>query len=644
MVATVRQMPTDPFADLSGAQVREMLAAKGWVGLLDDPAGVALDLGELVALRVVGRVGQKALGRLLGHHGELPSTPRFRAMARGTEGEVSTVYVFCRPPQSAHIPNAVNMHGAVEGLSLVTTGRIVIPPSTDGGVGMRWSPDGHPATMRIALAPAWLVDMARDPVQSRRAWEVSAAPKSTSTARTDYGNAERLVRRHGADLRYCAGLGGWLAWDGSRWQRDETGEVVRRAKETVRSIAAEAATTDHEETRRSLLAHALGSEKASRLSAMVQLAQSEAGVPVRVEELDADPWLLNVANGCIDLRTGAFGPSRREALCTRQAPVAFDPDARCPTFDAFLESVQPDPETRACLMRILGYSLTGVVREHIFPIHHGGGGNGKGTLRDVVLAVLGDYATEVPAALLMSKPRETHPTEKMVLRGARFASASETEKGRAIDEPLVKLVTGGDPITARYMNRDFITFLPTHKLWLSTNHKPVIRELSAAMWRRVLLFPWARDIPVEQQDTRLKEKLCAELPGILNRLIAACLEWQRRGVDAPAAVRAATDAYRAESDPLGDFLAQCTTRAPAEGKTLARVMAKELLDAFTAWASANGCEPLTAKSLGDALRGRYEKRPFGGLVSYVGLRLLTPEERREASAHGGDGEDSGDLP
>lgn len=641
MAATVQRMPVDPFADLSGAQVREFLTAKGWAGVVDDPAGVALELGELVALVSVGRAGERNLGRLVGAYGDLPSAPKYSESPRGS-GELRTVRLF-RRPAGAPLPNAPNLHGAVAGVSVLSLGRELLPPSVKAGVGLRWNAAHHPATCRVPELPAWVAEMARDPVAGRRAWERSSAPPNRDAPRTDYGNAERLVRRHGADLKYCSGLGGWLAWDGCRWVRDETGEVIRRAKETVRSIAAEAAATDHEETRRAMLAHALASEKASRLAAMVLLAQSEAGVPVRAVELDADPWLLNLANGILDLRTGAFGPSRREALCARIAPVHYDPAATCPTFDAFLERVQPDPEVRGCLLRILGYSLTGEVREHIFPIHHGAGGNGKGTLRDVMLAVLGDYATEVPAALLMAKQRDVHPTEKMVLRGARFASASETERGRAIDEPLVKLVTGGDPITARYMNKDFVTFQPTHKLWLSTNHKPIIRELSAAMWRRVLLFPWSVDIPPERQDTRLKEKLAAEAPGILNRLVAACLEWQERGVDPPQAVRVATEQYKAESDPLGDFLAQCTTREPPPGKTVARVMAKELLEAFTAWATANGCESMTAKALGDALRGRFEKRPFGGLTSYVGVRLLAPEER-PPPADGGDGEDSEDVP
>ena len=624
----------DPFATMDPQAVLKACVARGWKGLRVGDHDTAVELGDVVALVLSGKAGEAHAKRLQGTHGAWPKTPRF---VDPSSDDRRVVWFFRLPEGVSHLPTAANLHGAVEGVSVLAAGREVLPPSVKDNVDLRWERSVHPLFVDVAPLPGYLVEMVRNPAEARRAWTAANLP-SGATPRTDYGNAERLVRRHGNDLRFCASLGGWLAWDGVRWGKDETGEVVRRAKETVRSIAVEAATSDHEESRRGLLAHSLASEKASRLTAMVNLAQSEAGVPVRAEDLDADPWLLNVQNGVIDLRTGQLGPPRREALCTKLAPVAYDPAATCPVFDAFLTEVQPDPEVRACLLRILGYSLTGVVREHIFPIHHGGGGNGKGTLRDVMLAVLGEYATEVPAALLMSKDKgDVHPTEKMVLRGARFASASETQKGRAIDEALVKLVTGGDPITARYMRQDFVTFFPTHKLWLSTNHRPVIRELSPAMWCRILLFPWSVFIPTPEQDGDLSTKLKAEAPGILRKLVLACLEWQARGVDPPKAVQAATEGYKAESDPLADFLAQRTTTEPLPGKTVARAMAKQLLEAYGQWARANGSDPMTAKALGDALGERFKRVPYGGLTSYVGVRLLGSDERPPSD--GGDGDD-----
>lgn len=491
------------------------------------------------------------------------------------------------------------------------------------------------------------------PVANARAGAAQApAPTDTTDAVpppfTDLGNAERLVRAHGDDLRYCPGLGGWLTWSarGDAWQRDESGEVMRRAKTVPRALYRNAADIDDPGMRVAAAGWARKSEGRDRLRAMIDLAASEPGVYVNASSLDADPWAFNCRNGTLDLRRGELRKHRREDLCTKVAPVDYDAAAKCPVFDAFFARVQPDAEVRACLLRVLGYALTGAIREHVLPIHHGSGRNGKGTLRDAVMGVMGEYATEVPSSLLMAKGHDAHPTEKMVLRGARFASASETGKGRAIDEALVKLLTGGDPITARYMGKDFVTFPPTHKLWLSTNHRPVIRELSPAMWGRLLLFQWSVFIPPDEQDTRLAEKLAAERSGILRRLVEGCLDWQVRGIAPPVAVRAATESYRADSDPLGDFLAQRTTTEKLSGAKMARAMARELLEAYTRWASENGAELMTSKVLGEALGDRFTRRRLGGMISYVGVRLLTDAEldelKGEDGENGEDGEDFSD--
>jgi len=232
---------------------------------------------------------------------------------------------------------------------------------------------------------------------------------------TDYGNAERLVAAHGQDLRYCGALG-WLAWDGTRWARDETREAIRRAKRTIRALYAEAAKLA-DDRRKALVEHALRSEKHARLQAMVASAESEPGIAARFADFDAAPWLLNVRNGTLDLRTGQLRAHRREDLLTKLAPVAYDPDATCPRWDAFLARVQPDPEVRAFLDRLAGYALTGVIREHVLPIHYGSGRNGKGTWTDTLLAVLGDYAKQIPTELLMVRQGEAHPTERATLLG-----------------------------------------------------------------------------------------------------------------------------------------------------------------------------------------------------------------------------------
>lgn len=468
----------------------------------------------------------------------------------------------------------------------------------------------------------------------RRRTEISASAARPSPVRagfklTDLGNAERLVYRHGRDLRHCTGLG-WLAWDGARWKRDETGEVMRRAKATVRRMYGEAGATGDPGARAALAKHAAESEQASRLAAIVKLAETETQIAITTEALDADPWAFNVANGTIDLRTGVILPHRREALITKLSPVTFDPTATCTTFDRFLAEAQPDPEVRAYLQRLVGYALTGVIREHVLPIFHGVGCNGKSTFVTVLFELFGDFGAPVPTELLMVKRGEAHPTERASLLGKRFVAATETEENRSLNVALVKLLTGGDAITARHMREDFFTFMPTHKIVLSTNHRPIIRETKNAIWRRVQLVPWAVSFD-GREDTKLGEKLTAELPGILRWAVEGCLAWQGAGLAPPAIVQVASRDYQAEMDTLGDFFAERCIFEP-EG----RVSRPKLREAYEAWAKENGERvPLGPKAFAEQVRERGAQdigsmREMGRttpVAGWRGLRLRTGQDQ-----------------
>lgn len=418
-------------------------------------------------------------------------------------------------------------------------------------------------------------------------------------ARTDFGNAERLVHRHGRDLRY-AKTHGWLAWDARRWVRDDTGEVMRRAKDTVRAIYTEITSIDGKAERTELGEHAIHSESSARLHAMVLLAESEKGVATTADKLDLNPWLLNVENGTLDLKTGVLRPHDRADLITKLAPVAYDPTATCPRFERFLEEVQPDPERRAYLKRLAGYTATGVIREHVLPINYGAGRNGKGVFTNILLHVLGDYAITVPTELLMAKQHDDHPTGRADLHGCRLAVAAETEQNRALATSLVKQLTGGDAIAARRMHKDFFRFTPTHKLVLSTNHRPVVKETKDAIWDRVHLVPWEVRFAPEKQDLALGEKLQSEAPGILRWIVEGCLEWQRLGLAAPPAVVAATAQYRTDMDTLGDFVAESCVMESA-----GRVSRPTLRKAYETWADEIGLRyKLDPKAFADALRER----------------------------------------
>lgn len=436
---------------------------------------------------------------------------------------------------------------------------------------------------------------------------------------TDTGNAERLVRKFGADLRYCHPWGKWLVWDGRRWVLDDTAQVERFAKKTVRSIYLEASKEEKDEVRKALAEWALTCESKAKRAALVELAKSEEGIPVLPQQLDADPWALNVLNGTLDLRTGQLRPHRRESLLTKLAPVAYDPQANCPTFLSFLERIMAHNDSMIrFLQRALGYSLTGDVGAQCLFFPWGGGSNGKSTLLNTFLDLLGDYGTLAPADLLLVKKGETHPTEKVDLFGKRFAVCQEVEEGRRWAEATLKQLTGGERVKARRMREDYWEFEPTHKLWIAANHKPVVRGTDYAIWRRIKLIPFTVTIPEEEKDENLRQKLLREGPGILRWAVEGCLAWQREGLGIPPEVKEATETYRAEMDVLGEFLADC-----CEVKKEAKTSSKELYDAYAGWCQVNGERPLSKRNFGQRLeeRGFCPHKGTGGARYWLGLTV-----------------------
>jgi putative DNA primase/helicase len=456
---------------------------------------------------------------------------------------------------------------------------------------------------------------------------------------TDLGNAERLVTMCRNQIHYLYPARKWIVWTGRNWVPDDSGDVYRRAKLAVRSIPMDAEFVDGKDARAEILKHAIRSESERGIRAMVTCAQSEPGVPVLPSELDADPWVLNTNGGTLDLRTGFVRPHDPLDLCTKLSPVHYNPDATAPTWDAFLERVQPGADMRAFLQRLVGYWLTGVIRDHVLPIFYGVGANGKGTFVESVQYVMGDYSRTVDSAVLMAKKGDAHPTERAQLLGLRFAAASETEEGRALAESTVKHLTGGDRVSARFMRQDFFEFEPTHKLALCTNHKPQIKGTDKGIWRRVLLVPWTVFIPEGERDGELKEKLRAEAPGILAWAVRGCLEWQRIGLDPPAEVRAATEQFRAESDAVGRFVDErCVRRGGL------RVQASALYAEFEKWCRENGeqCPSLTAFGTTISERG-IERKTISGRKWYADLGIRPNASNDDPFGDLGDTSDSSDT-
>lgn len=416
---------------------------------------------------------------------------------------------------------------------------------------------------------------------------------------TDTGNAERLVYRHGKRIRFNWGRGVWYVWDGKRWAEDETGTLERLAKDTIRAIPEEAAGLEGD-AYTAVLKWAARSESDGKRQAMIRLARSEPGIPVRPDELDADPWKLNVANGTLDLRTGTLRPHDPGDYITRLIPVDYAPHATCPAFDAFLERIfGGDQDVIAYVWRLIGYSLTGDTREQCIVVCWGTGANGKSTLLGTLHDVLADYAAEADADSFMERKHEGIREDIAALDGARFVSATETSDGKRLSEALVKKMTGGERLRARRLYENGYVFLPQFKVWLATNHKPEIRGGEHAIWRRIKLLPFNVTIPRDEWDTDLRAKLRAEAPGILAKAVRGCLEWQRTGLREPEAVTAATDAYRREMDVLGDWLEdRCILRPGAE------TAAKALYEDYVRWCQEQGSEPIKQKTFGRRLTDR----------------------------------------
>jgi putative DNA primase/helicase len=376
---------------------------------------------------------------------------------------------------------------------------------------------------------------------------------------TDVGNAERLVDRHGHDLRYCHPWKAWLTWDGRRWAVDDSAESARRAKEALTTAIIEEAQSPGSDSAE-LMKHAARSQSAGKVRGALELASSDVRVVVRPGDLDRDAYLFNCANGTLDLRTGALRSHDRLDLITRLAPVGFDPAATAPAWAAALERWLPEPEIRSFVQRLAGYALTGESVEHVVTIAYGSGANGKSVMLRTLLDLLGDYGLAAAPELLVAyrKPGGASP-EVAELAGRRLVAALETDEGDPLHESRVKALTGGDRVKGRALYASHIEIDPTWTLVLATNHLPQVNGQGEAIWRRIALVPFTVTIPEAERDPRLVEKLAEERSGILNWALAGCREWQRAGLCPPDAVRAATAAYRNESDPLAEWLADCCT-------------------------------------------------------------------------------------
>ncbi len=442
--------------------------------------------------------------------------------------------------------------------------------------------------------------------------------------RTDAGNAELFARTQANRLRYDHKRGRWLVWkDKHWWSKDETVIVIPLAKNVARLRREASSTIKDADRRKGEVKWAFQSEGRARLEAMLELAKSEHPLADRGEGWDANPWLLGVANGVVDLRTGQFREGKRSDNLTIHTNIVFDPKAEALRWKQFVNEICDDDMERVeYLQRAVGYSITGDVREQVVFLCYGVGANGKSTFLDVIRFVLGDLSYNLPFSAFELQNRHSIPNEIAALEGKRFVTAVETDESVELNEARLKALTGSDPITARYLYHEFFTFVPTGKFWLAFNHFPEIKDDSDGFWRRIRVVEFRRQFNGQARDPKLTDKLRAEASGILNWAIEGALKWQADGLKTPASVTAASQTYRQESDPLKEFLESRCEIGPNLFTTAA-----SLWQAYVRWKTANDeLNGLSRKSFSKRLQSRGFRRFQHGherTWMWQGVRLLS---------------------
>ena len=451
---------------------------------------------------------------------------------------------------------------------------------------------------------------------------------------TDLGNAERLVDQHGEHIRYIPEYCGWTFWNGNRWEYDGLGKINQLAKAVVRNIYNEAADADDPDTRDAISRHAKNSEKKSAIDNMIQLTSKEDGISRSSGALDADPWVFGVRNGVVDLRSGKCIAPRPNHYITKQGQVDFVENAECPTWRKFLLEIMGNSQELVDFLQVaIGYTLTGSTREQAAFILHGTGANGKTTFLAVIETLMGSYCKSVASETFMMQRggrSSNGPNEDIArLNATRLAATSETEEGQVLAEALLKRMTGEDTLVARLpYAKSSMEFKPQFKVWMAANHKPIIRGDDHAIWRRVRLIPFEQTFDAKREDKRLKEKLLAELPGILNWAIAGCLKWKQEGLVLPKIVKQATQVYRNEMDLLAEWIeTQCVVDPDREATT------GELYGSYHRWCTGNETRPLGRAVFGRKLAAKgFEPRKVQGARGYQGIGVKRDEDYLRAAS------------
>jgi len=443
---------------------------------------------------------------------------------------------------------------------------------------------------------------------------------------TDAGNADRFVNMFGNDIRYSSVHKKWYIWNGKYWEQDD-GTIISYAIACVRNIINEANLLPDGDRRRELIKHSLRSESAGRLRAIVDIASNYTQLKIAPEQMDSNTWLLNCQNGTIDLHTGKLLPFDSKNYMTKICKTKFDPNCPTPLWSSLMETVtQGDKEKQKYIQKAFGYSLTGETSEQALFILYGTGSNGKSTVLNIFSEMMNTYAQSAKSDSFMEKKNENVNNDIARLNGARFVTAIEMQENKRMSEELIKSMTGGDKLVTRFLYGEFFEYIPQFKVFLAVNHKPIIRDTTNSIWRRLKLIPFTTVFNEQNRDKNYSAKILAnELPGILAWAVQGCLLWQQEGLNSPDDVAQATEEYRTEMDSFAAFFEECCMNDEA-----GRISNKMLRAKYDEWCKENGEYALSQRPFSQKLIERgYQKRnsSANGTLEWYGLRLRGEAQR-----------------
>jgi putative DNA primase/helicase len=429
--------------------------------------------------------------------------------------------------------------------------------------------------------------------------------------------AEEFTRKYENVLKFSGTENCWYNWDGHIWSQDRSGIALDKARKVCKVASSDVMARQELGRKVERISNTLSSR---RMFANVEaIARTDRKHVVTPTKFDSRTMILNTPKGVVDLKTGELRPARKDDFCTLTTACAPDGEQNCPKwFDYLEDATQGDTELKTYLQRVAGYCLTGSVNEHAFFFCYGGGGNGKGTYINTIDFLMGSYSKVANMDTFVATRHTAHPEELAELYGARLVTAQEPDAGSRWNEARIKTLTGGDPITARKLYQSSFTFYPTFKLLFSGNHKPMIKNVDAAIRRRMYLIPFDFKVPDEKRDGGLQDYLKqVEGPGILQWAIEGCLDWQLNTLNAPERVRVTTDEYFEDEDRIGVFFAEC-----CEIGTGYREVTTRLYQRYRDWMQSNGEYAVSRKRFLESLAQKgFYSRNRGGQMSVEGIQL-----------------------